>query len=515
MLIISLFIVLCAICFAWYQIYKEDTNQIWLQDLHLFRFFISFQNSNFNHSKGITEILATDHISFVKQDQISFIPIIFKNYTHQWSAHEKWKKAKLIQLYGTRTISIGSESSIVYGGGVANTPIRLEDVIKNFSPPIISFHHQLQSKLYNILQSLNLYHSTIDYNVEVDDSFVFDTTILKSIPELLNDIQIPSMFRSWDNQHAVSSKFVWHLLSLGPSRSGLPFHSHGKTWLAVIHGMKWWLVYPPQFSIPQEIQSKYNPMLPMRLWIKSIYPLLSKYPHLPENTYRDLKYYKEEKWHNIHKNNENKIINDTSYVEYRPLEILQMPGDVLYLPDGWHHMTINIGETIAIGGQSSFPARSRYKLAEKILSLYPNSFEANKDMALGLAHITIEDSNHIKSLLGIPNYNSKYYNKNNHYLLKINDNNYMTIINNLIELTGDICQSLKYDNNNNNKSKNAIQGIIYNDSNLSLTSIRSFIEQELKFIISNNYNSKQDDIGSVLTSSVNTKQKFKLSLEYA
>ncbi|CAN0421773.1 unnamed protein product [Hapterophycus canaliculatus] len=37
----------------------------------------------------------------------------------------------------------------------------------------------------------------------------------------------------------------WSILSLGASGAGLPFHSHGETWLGVAYGAKRWAVYPP------------------------------------------------------------------------------------------------------------------------------------------------------------------------------------------------------------------------------------------------------------------------------
>jgi hypothetical protein len=35
----------------------------------------------------------------------------------------------------------------------------------------------------------------------------------------------------------------------------------------------------------------------------------------------------------------------------RPLECEAGPGDVFYLPGGWAHLTLNLGETVGIGGQ--------------------------------------------------------------------------------------------------------------------------------------------------------------------
>eukprot|EP01043_Picozoa_sp_COSAG02_P119899 COSAG02_NODE_56600_length_284_cov_2.518919_1_plen_83_part_10 len=38
------------------------------------------------------------------------------------------------------------------------------------------------------------------------------------------------------------------LISLGPPRAGLPLHTHGDSWLALTHGSKVWIVFPPQWA---------------------------------------------------------------------------------------------------------------------------------------------------------------------------------------------------------------------------------------------------------------------------
>lgn len=57
-------------------------------------------------------------------------------------------------------------------------------------------------------------------NKENKDYFVFDTTILSTIPELINDINIPEIFQDWDNKEQVEGELLWHMLSLGPSKTG-------------------------------------------------------------------------------------------------------------------------------------------------------------------------------------------------------------------------------------------------------------------------------------------------------
>ena len=35
------------------------------------------------------------------------------------------------------------------------------------------------------------------------------------------------------------------MISLGGLGSGLPWHTHGETWIAAVYGRKAWFVYPP------------------------------------------------------------------------------------------------------------------------------------------------------------------------------------------------------------------------------------------------------------------------------
>lgn len=63
---------------------------------------------------------------------------------------------------------------------------------------------------------------------------------------------------------------------------------------------------------------------------------------------------------------------------FRPLQCEQRAGDIIYLPDGWSHLTINSAETIAYGGQAAFPPQERYNFALGMLHRDPNDFEMLK-----------------------------------------------------------------------------------------------------------------------------------------
>lgn len=116
-------------------------------------------------------------------------PVILSNLTNDWLAHIKWNKTSFVKLYGDRNIRVGSESSIVYSGGVAENFMKLKDVL-------------------------------IFMEGNDERSFVFDTTILRNIPELRADFEVPPMFTHWDYEEVESQQQLWHMLSLGPSNAG-------------------------------------------------------------------------------------------------------------------------------------------------------------------------------------------------------------------------------------------------------------------------------------------------------
>ena len=48
-----------------------------------------------------------------------------------------------------------------------------------------------------------------------------------------------------NKQSRADGSTYWNVLSLGASGRGLPFHTHGDSWIATVHGSKRWLMYAP------------------------------------------------------------------------------------------------------------------------------------------------------------------------------------------------------------------------------------------------------------------------------
>ena len=98
-------------------------------------------------------------------------------------------------------------------------------------------------------------------------------------------------------------------LSIGASGVGLPWHNHEAAWEAVVHGRKLFLLLPPMLARPgPPVEELYLP--PTLAFIRGH---LAAWPGV---------------WH-----------------------VLLEAGDVLWIPCNWWHATLNIGETVAVGGQ--------------------------------------------------------------------------------------------------------------------------------------------------------------------
>jgi Tfp pilus assembly protein PilF len=93
-------------------------------------------------------------------------------------------------------------------------------------------------------------------------------------------------------------------------------HTHGDAWLALVHGLKLWFVYPPEGPPSNETYARLV-LPPASRYFGGEDPLLSGLPEAE-----------------------------------RPLVCVQHPGETVYLPALWWHATANLGDAVGIGGQN-------------------------------------------------------------------------------------------------------------------------------------------------------------------
>ena len=293
-------------------------------------------------------------------------PVIIQGAMNLWPAMRTWSKEELIENYGERILKVGSGNEIVSsGGGYGVSSLTFGDYL-------ISLEKTLSPSPEFDLTNSHL--NKKDQDGKRIDSFSFDTTFTNFIPELLGDFAIPSYFRSFASPGHIKRQSAWYMLSIGGSKQGLPFHAHGETWLGLVNGQKRWFVYPPGKGLQERRKTKFEnddhsisskerttkvtalnysvwPLLNAFEWFQLIYPNLSAVTHSSHKT----------------KHNANDVYNHPEDM----LECIQNKGDVLYLPAGWKHMTLNIGETIAVGGQAAYGADARLKDGLQVLMNAP------------------------------------------------------------------------------------------------------------------------------------------------
>jgi hypothetical protein len=171
-------LILLSLLFAFFA---EADYREWKTDLELAK--------SLNRVRCDFPIINGNHFKSMNDVPYKYIPFVVTNLTDDWIAKSHWTKDYLLSHYGDRVVRSGSESSIVYSGGNAEFSSSLRSFIESF-------------------------------NKEGTDSFLFDTTVLNSIPELKNDFKVPEMFSEWDTVDAEKSRQIWHMLSLGPTRTG-------------------------------------------------------------------------------------------------------------------------------------------------------------------------------------------------------------------------------------------------------------------------------------------------------
>ncbi|CAH1783165.1 unnamed protein product [Owenia fusiformis] len=158
--------------------------------------------------------------------------------------------------------------------------------------------------------------------------YLFDRNFYKST-ELQHSIKPPPYFKSQTTSKEDAIVF------LGSSLSGVTFHQHADTWNGVIFGHKRWFLYPPDQTPPGGVLAGFVPTD----WYTMVYPSL--------------------------------------HPEDKPMECMQNPGEILYLPEYTYHSTINLGDTVAVGIQKLLPVTQYGRTHHSMMR--PGVFKILKD----------------------------------------------------------------------------------------------------------------------------------------
>eukprot|EP01100_Stratorugosa_tubuloviscum_P005992 TRINITY_DN261_c0_g1_i1.p1 TRINITY_DN261_c0_g1~~TRINITY_DN261_c0_g1_i1.p1 ORF type:complete len:527 (+),score=221.65 TRINITY_DN261_c0_g1_i1:62-1642(+) len=231
-------------------------------------------------------------------------PLIIQGAMDNWPAMQKWQKNAFLTKYGDQMFYVD----------------------------------EVDDNCHKLVMRLRDYIRYSEINKDEDPIYLFDPKFGDNYPEMLSDYEIPIFFKEDyfnvlnDGTEAEQERprFRWFLW--GCPRSGSSFHvdfNHTSAWNALISGRKRWALYPPHICPPnvkatqdEDGEISYNSPYVVK-W------LLQTYPTLP--------------------------------AQWKPIEVIQEPGEIIWVPSGWWHMVLNLTETIAV--TQNFVNRNNWRAA--------------------------------------------------------------------------------------------------------------------------------------------------------
>jgi hypothetical protein len=240
-----------------------------------------------------------------------------------WPAIGRWSLEHMVQTYGHLLVHVGEAVAVPDTSGFGNRSVVLRDFAEACAlPSDVAVKETVFDRQEFVRQA------GIELQAETSPALTY--------------------FEHWPQAGKGSTPYF----SFGPKAIGLSFHAHSAAFNVVLFGAKQWFLYPP-LSQPERVEpwttsaaanSGDGGTASPASWSSEELFNMTFVELLPPTVWAA-------------------TVKRRLLAQFRPLECVTRPGDVMYVPAGWAHAVANLEASAALAWQLP-PQRSHHALDE-------------------------------------------------------------------------------------------------------------------------------------------------------